>query len=158
MPQPIRYQFSQHFNVPAREAYEWCTDYTPEDQALMQMKNATREVQRITEGNFMLTDTFHNQGESIVKQKLVCLYPDKLMWISTHVAGPVKHSQFVYEIKEETATTSSLEFTALHLDYEITEGTDKEKAKTLTKKLRKEDSDLWKHLAKEMKKELRRSK
>jgi hypothetical protein len=74
MPQPVHYKFTQRFNQPARKTYEWCTDFTPEDQVLMQKKNATRQVQQLTENTIILTDKFHNEGETTVKQKLICLY------------------------------------------------------------------------------------
>ena len=154
MPQPVRYKFTQRFSQPARKTYEWCTDFMPEDQALMQKKNATREVQQFTKNTIILTDKFHNKGETTVKKKLVCLYPDKLMWTSTHLTGPAKHSQFIYEITSVNKTASSLRFTALHIAHDIKEGTDKPGANHLAEQLRLEDSTTWKKLAKEMEKEL----
>lgn len=154
MPQPVHYQFTQRFNQPARKAYEWCTNFTPEDQVLMREKNVTREVQQLTENTFILTDRVHNKGETTVKQKLVCLYPDRLMWTSTHLTGPAKHSQFIYEITSETETASSLRFTALHIAHDIKEDTDKTVTKRLAEELKLEDSNTWKNLANEMEKEL----
>jgi len=153
MPQPVRCQFTQRFNQPARKAYEWCTDFTPEDQVLMGNENATREVRKITENIFILTDTYQGEGEPTVKQKLVCLYPDRLMWTNTHLKGPTRHSQFIYEITEETQTASSLRFTALHIAHDI-KGVDETLTKRLAEELRKQDSDMWMDLAKEMEKEL----
>ena len=154
MAQSVHYKFTQRFSQPARKAYEWCTNFTPEDQALMREKNATREVQQLTENTVILTDKFHNERETTVKQKLVCLYPDRLMWTSTHLTGPAKHSQFIYEIKSETKTASNLRFTALHIAHDIKEGADKTEIKLLAEDLRKEDSNTWKNLANEMEKEL----
>ncbi len=108
MPQPVHYNFTQCFGQPARKAYEWCIDFTPEDQALMQEKNAAREVQQLTKNTVIMTDKFNKDGETMVKQKLVCLYPDRLMWTSTHLTGPAKHSHFIYEITPETKTASRL--------------------------------------------------
>ncbi len=157
MPQPVHYNFTQSFSQPARKAYKWCTDFTPEDQALMQEKNAARDVQQLTKNTVILTDRFNKEGETMVKQKLVCLYPDRLMWTSTHLTGPAKHSQFIYEITPETKTTSSLRFTAMHIAYEIEEGSDNIQTNLLAESLRKEDSNVWKNLANEMKKELSKS-
>ncbi len=157
MHQPVHYQFTQRFNQPARKAYEWCTNFTPEDQILMLEKNATREVQQLTENTYILTDKFHDKIETTVKKKLVCLYPDRPMWISTHLTGPNKHSQFIYEIKSETETTSSLRFTALHIAHNFN-GADKTETKTLADELREEDSNTWSILAKEMEKDLSRSR
>jgi hypothetical protein len=154
MPQPVHYQFTQRFNQSARKAYKWCTDFTPEDQVLMREKNATREVQQITENTVILTDEFHTESKTMVKQKLVCLYPRRLMWTSTHLTGPAKHSQFIYEIAPITEIASTLRFTALHIAHDIKEGTDKTETKRLAEKLRKEDSNTWKNLADEMEKEL----
>ena len=151
--QPIKYQFSQRFNLPARKAYEWCTNFTPQDPVLMREK-ATREVKSIGENTVILTDKFRVGGETKIKQKLVCLYPNRLMWISTHLTGPAKHSQFIYEIKSITKTTSRLKFTALHLAHDLKEGTVKNSVEQITGELRKTDSDVWKNLAREMEKEM----
>ena len=152
MIQPIQYQFSQRFNLPAHKAYEWCTNFTPKDPALMREK-ATREVKPITENTFILTDKFQVLGETTIKQKLVCLYPNRLMWTSTHLTGPAKHSQFIYEIKSVTKTTSRLKFTALHLAHDLKGGSFKINTERLAEELRKADSDVWKNLAREMEKE-----
>jgi len=154
MLQSIQYRFSQKFNLPARKAYEWCTEFTPGDPVLMREKNVTREVQLITENTFILTDKFQVGGETTVKQKLVCLYPNRLMWTSTHLTGPAKHSQFIYEIKSVTRITSRLKFTALHLARDIKEATAKTDIEELAEELRKADSDVWKNLAREMEKEM----
>jgi len=116
-------------------------------------ENATREVRKITENIFILTDTYQGEGEPTVKQKLVCLYPDRLMWTNTHLKGPTRHSQFIYEITEETQTASSLRFTALHITHDV-KGVDETLTKRLAEELRKKDSDMWMDLAKEMEKEL----
>jgi hypothetical protein len=158
MPQAVHYRFTQRFNQPARKAYDWCTDFTPEDQVLMREKNATREVQQLTKNTVILTDTFHKKGETTVKQKLVCLYPNKLMWTSTHLAGPARYSQFIYEITSESKTTSSLRFTALHVAHCLKEDSDKTENRCLAEELRKEDSDVWKNLANELEKELGRGR
>ena len=157
MPVSIHYNFSQRFNVSARKAYEWCTDYTPEDQALMQEESAKREIQHITEDILILTDTYFSENQTTTKQKLVCLYPRQLSWTSTHLTGPNKHSQFIYQIVPENKTHSLLKFTALHLDYNLKEGADEKKAERLARELKKLDSENWKLLATEMEKELRKS-
>jgi hypothetical protein len=82
----------------------------------------------------------------------VQLYPDRLSWVSTHLTGPNKYSQFIYEISAEGNGASRLDFTALHLEYE--KKLDGEDIKSLADKLRKEDSAAWKLLAKAMAKEL----
>ena len=136
MLQPVKYRFIQRFNLPAHKAYEWCTDFTPKDPALMR-EDATREVKPITENTFILTDKFQIGGETTIKQKLVCLYPNRLMWTSTHLKGAAKHSQFIYEIKSVTKTTSNLKFTALHLAHDLKGGPFKITTERLAEELRK---------------------
>ncbi len=153
MPCAIRYCFSQRFPVSARKAYEWCTDYSPEDHVLMgDTTGVKRQITRVTDDTVVLTDTFHVGDGFVEKQKLVQLYPDRLRWVATHLTGPNKYSQFIYEISAEGNGASSLEFTGLHLEYK--EGLDSEAVKALAAKLRKEDAAAWKLLAKAMKKEL----
>lgn len=153
MPCSIRYCFSQRFSVPARKAYKWCTDYSPEDHALMGDKAAERQITRVTDTTIILTDIFHTSSGPVEKQKLVQLYPDRLRWVSTHLTGPHKYSQFIYEISAEGNAASRLDFTALHLEYEK-EKLDSEDIKSLAGRLKEEDSAAWKLLARAMTKEL----
>jgi hypothetical protein len=151
----VHYEFIQEFNVPAREAFAWCTDYRPDDMALMRDDNATRKVHRVSDDDVILVDTFlDDSGKSVEKQKLVCLYPARLMWTSTHLTGPNKHSQFLYEITPVTRRKSQLKFTAASLDYLIES---KRGAEDRGKELRKMDAENWKLLAQEMNKELNQS-
>ena len=156
MPVSIHYNFSQRFNVPARKAYEWCTDYTPEDQALMQEESAKREIQHITKDILILTDKYFSEKETVTKQKLVCLYPRQLSWTSTHLTGPNKHSQFLYQITPENKTRCHLRFTALFLNYNLKDHLDKKKTEQLARELKKLDSENWKLLATKMEKELKK--
>ena len=149
----IRYCFSQRFSVPARKAYKWCTDYGPEDHALMGDKAAERQITRVTDTTIILTDIFHTSSGPVEKQKLVQLYPDRLRWVSTHLTGPHKYSQFIYEISAEGNAASRLDFTALHLEYEK-EKLDSKDIKSLAGRLKEEDSAAWKLLARAMTKEL----
>ena len=118
MPTPIYYNFQQRFNVPAHKAFEWCTTYTPEDHVLMGAKGVIRKIEHITDRTVILTDTFNtgavNQFE---KPKLVQIYPETLFWTSTHISGPAKHSQFIYQITAESHNISNLDFTGLFIDY-----------------------------------------
>jgi hypothetical protein len=153
MPCSIRYRFSQRFSVPACKAYRWCTEYDPQDPALMGEDVAERQITHLTDTTIILTDIFCTRNGRVEKQKLVQLYPDRLSWISTHMTGPNKYSQFIYEISAEGDGGSRLDFTALHLEYEK-ENLDSERMKSLAGKLREEDSAAWKRLAKAMAKEL----
>jgi hypothetical protein len=154
MPLAIHYHFSQRFNVPALKAYKWCTDYDPQDHALMR-GNAKREIVNISENTILLTDTFYNNDKSVTKQKLVCLYPDQLSWTSTHLTGPNKYSQFLYKIVPENKKTCRLDFTGLHIEYGNEKSYSKKEIELLAKKLKKEDSAAWKYLATEMERDSR---
>src|SRR4030043_1097363 len=149
MPCPIRYRFSQRFPVPASKAYKWCTNYSPEDHVLMGDEAAERKITCVPDATIILTDTFHTNRGNVEKQKLVQLYPDRLLWVSTHLTGPNKYSQFIYEISAEGNNVSRLDFTALHLEYNE-ENLDSEGIKSLADKLKEEDSATWKLLAKAM--------
>lgn len=153
----VRYCFSQSFFVPARKAYKWCTNFSPEDHALMGNEAAERQITHLAENTIILTDIFHTVKGNVEKQKLVQLYPDRLCWISTHLTGPNKYSQFIYEISAEGNGASRLDFTALHLEHEK-EKLDSEDIKLLADKLREEDSTAWKLLAKALAKELGKEK
>ena len=152
MPCAVRYCFSQRFPVPARKAYEWCTDYTAGDHVLMGDAAAERRITRVTDATVILTDIFHTGKAAVEKQKVVHLYPDRLCWVSTHLNGPHKYSQFLYEISAEGASASRLDFTAVHLEYK--ENLSSDKIKALAEKLKKEDSEAWKLLAEAMAEEL----
>lgn len=115
-------------------------------------ESAARHVMRLTDATVILTDTFRNSKGIIEKQKLVQLYPEQLRWVSTHLTGPNKYSQFLYELSAEGDDASRLTFTALHLEH--TENLSADGVKQLAAKLRKEDSALWKRFANAMAKEL----
>jgi hypothetical protein len=152
MPYTIHYRFSQHFSVSALSAYAWCTDYTPDDHALMGNKNALREVTRLAESIVLLKESIPAGNGIIEKQKLVHLYPDWFSWVSTHLTGPNKFSQFTYRITAEGSDASHLDFSALHLEHQ--QSMTQNGIQPLTAELCKSDSDMWKLLAKAMEKEL----
>ncbi len=116
--------------------------------------NAVREIIKLTNKTLILKETFRVGNEFAVKEKLVNLYPDRLTWVSTHISGSNKHSQFIYEIVAQTARSSSLNFTAHHMEYQTRLNSDEILA--LTNSLCKYDSDIWKLLAKAMERELSR--
>lgn len=148
----VQYRFSQRFSAPARKAYTWCTDYSAQDHVLMGEENAERQVTHLAENTIIITDIFHTDKGDVEKQKLVQLYPDRLCWVSTHLTGPNKFSQFTYEVSAEGKGASRLDFTAVHLEYERKK-LDRKDGKVLADKLQKEDSTAWKLLTKAMMKE-----
>jgi hypothetical protein len=150
---PIRYHFSQYFAVSAEMAYRWSTDFSSQDPVLMNEKNQKREVTRKTIDTIILKETFHTDKGNIVKEKLVQLYPDRLSWISTHLSGANKYSQFIYEISAQSDCSSKLDFTALHL--ESREYMTKKEMETIAADLCRYDSEVWMVLAKAMEKDLK---
>ena len=151
MPTTVRYHFRQPFRLAAQKAFDWCTDFDPEDHVLMGDENAERQIIQITQGTLILKDTFHLPAETVEKQKLVQIYPEELSWTSTHLAGPNKYSQFLYKITPQGKDASILNFTAAHLEYD-----EKKDAKLLADRLCKEDEFAWSLLAKAMAEELKK--
>jgi hypothetical protein len=145
----VNYHFSQSLAANAKEAFDWCTNFSAQDHELMGEKNAARKIKSLNERTLIITDIFHTPAGDIEKQKLVQLYPDILTWTSTHLSGPNKHSQFLYEISPQSKDTSTLLFVANHLEYD-----DKADAKVLAEKLCREDAAVWVLLAKAMALEL----
>jgi hypothetical protein len=149
MPIPIRYHFSQPLRVFPQPAFDWCTAFDSADYTLMGKENAQRKVTRLAEGSFILTDTYNTPNGDVETQRLVQIYPEQYTWVSTHLTGPNKHSQFIYQIKPQSKGTCVLNFTALHLEYN-----EKADAKMLAERLCKEDSDVWKLLATALEKDV----
>jgi hypothetical protein len=108
-----------------------------------------RQVTSVAKSTIILKDIFHATTGTIEKEKLVQVYPDQLSWVSTHLTGPNKYSQFLYRISLEAKEASILDFTGLHLDYAA-----KTDAKELAERLCMEDAAAWNLLAKAMEKEL----
>jgi hypothetical protein len=152
MVQSVHYHFSQCFKFPALKAYEWCTNYDPQDHALMRV-NAKREILRVSDSTIVLTDVYHDEKQGIRKQKLVCLHPNQLTWTSTHLTGPNKYSQFLYQIVPENKRASRLDFTGLQIQYTSKKELNRKEIELLAEKLRSEDSAVWRLLATEMERE-----
>ena len=142
MPISVRYHFTQRFSVSAKEAFDWCTDFGSQDHMLMGDKTAERKITNFADAVIILKDSFHSLAGTIEKQKLVLVYSDQYKWTSTHLTGPNKHSQFLYQITPQGKDASVLTFTALHLEYD-----EKADAKLLAERLCKEDAYAWKLLA-----------
>jgi hypothetical protein len=153
MPSAVHYHFIQRFPVSARKAFEWCTDYDPSDHVLMGEEGAERKITHLSDSTVILTDTFLINGTRVEKQKLVQLYPANLFWTSTHLTGPVKYSQFLYQITPDGEEASHIEFTGIYLDSTHEKLTAAEEKK-LADQLCAEDAWAWKLLAKAMVKDL----
>jgi hypothetical protein len=77
MPTTVRYCFTQRLAVSARDAFDWCTAFDPDDNALTGYNNAQRQITRIADGSIILKDTFHTPASIIKKQNLVSYYFQK---------------------------------------------------------------------------------
>jgi hypothetical protein len=117
--------------------------------------NAKREILRVSDSTIILTDVYYDKKQSTEKQKLVCLYPNQLTWTSTHLTGPNKYSQFLYQIVPENESTSRLDFTGLQIEYIGKKRLNRKEVELLAAKLRSEDSAVWRLLATEMEREFR---
>ncbi len=148
----VNYGFSQTFDAPARQAYEWCIDYQPDDWARMG-KNGRRKVRRLNEDTLILTDTVVGKEGPVTKRRLVRLNPKRLAWTNTHLGGPNLHSQFWYQIVSE-GEGSKLEFIGLQINYGRRPSG--ERLAKMAEQLTEEDSGMWRLLAREMKKDLQR--
>ena len=137
--------------MPPRVAFEWCTDYRENDFSLMGMKGK-RQVRKVSNAVIILTDIIYANEKSTTKTKLVRLDAKKLFWSNTHLAGPNKHSQFLYQIIP-VGQKSKLEFTGLQVNYSKTKVSQKE-IKLIQKEARKEDSAIWKKLSQKMNEDL----
>ena len=149
---PIRYEFSQSFDVAAEAAYRWCTDYRPDDWRRMG-KKGTRRIERLNEDTLILTDTVAGESGAVTKRRLVRLNEDRLAWTNTHLAGPNRHSQFWYQIVAVGKGRSRLDFTGLQVNYG--ERPSASKVSAMAKELKKGDSKMWVLLSHEMSKDLR---
>ena len=150
MPTSIKYSFTQDFRVSTDRAYQWCTSYDPIDPELMH-ETGKRKIKRLSEDAIILSDTVKTDRDTMTKTKLVRLNPTEKSWTSTHVSGPIKYSQFLYKITPTGKDRSRLTFVGLQLE---PRDMPKKEVAALTRKIRAEDSDAWKLLAKAMEKEL----
>jgi hypothetical protein len=147
----VRYSFSQKFSVSAEAAFAWCTDYQANDHVLLGNRDAKRTVTWITPDTVLVKDTFPKGNGFVEKEKLVQIYPERWMWISTHISGPNKYSQFVYQIFAEDAGKSRLDFNALHVEHK--ENLTEQDLKLLAEEFRVGDSAIWRLFAQAIKNE-----
>ena len=111
-----RYEFSQRFNVPAAQAFEWCTDYDPKDHNLMGLRGF-RKVTRISDDTVMLEDTLYPKGKAVTKKKIVKVDRERMTYFNFHTTGANKNSLYFYRIIPEGEGRSRLEYTGYELTY-----------------------------------------
>jgi len=155
----IPYGFSMTLPAPRPWAYRWATDYRPEDFELLEMP-AHRAVERLTENLYLLTDTFDadpfgtRRAAPSVKEKLVHLYPDRWSWTSTHLSGPARGSQFVYELFPLGGSRSWFRYSGAQVERSKGRPTPASIARRADI-LRGEDRRGWRNLARAMGREYR---
>jgi hypothetical protein len=149
--QRLTYRFTTKLPVSRARAYRWATDYHPSDLKLAGIR-ATRKIERLTEGLVLLTDSFDadpftsQRGARTVKKKLIHLYPDRWAWTSTHVSGPARHSQFLYELEPRGPSACVLHFTGSQVE-EVTDPPTRASVTRRARTLQREDSKLWARFA-----------
>jgi len=144
----ITYKFGQLLPAPARQAYLWCTDYKPDDLALMGMKGR-RKIERLSSDTIILRETVERGGKKIRKIKLVKLDPANLSWYNIQISGPNKYSAFLYQIHPINRRMSKLNFTGLMVFYSKSQLTPRV-IKEIANAERKGDAMAWKLLAQVM--------
>jgi hypothetical protein len=147
----INYSFRQNFRVPARLAYQWCTSFDSSDLRLMK-ETGTRKIQQLASNTFILKDASTGEDGRITKTRLVKLYPSRMSWTSTTIAGRRTYSQFFYRITAEGKSSSRLDFTGLQLEPRKLTSREIIEAR---RKIRLRVSKGWTHLARAMESELR---
>jgi hypothetical protein len=144
----MEYRFRQSFRVSPQAAFSWCTDYQSDDPGRMG-DEGTRRVRWLSDDLVILTDHFKQGRSSVVKKKLVHLIPDRLSWTSTHLAGPIRQSQFLYSIHPRGRGRSYLEFTGLQVETRSQAPTPARRA-AAARELRRVDSATWRQLARQL--------
>ena len=156
--QRVRYEFTVNLPAGRPDAYRWATDFRPTDFGVMEL-GGRRRVRHLAPDLVLLTDSFTadpfsaQRGRRAVKTKLVHLDPARWRWTSTHLAGPAKNSQFIYELTPRGARGSTLRFTGIQVE----QAAEMPTARSLehrARELRTEDSKLWRRLAEGMRRDL----
>lgn len=141
----VDYRFEQAIPAPPQEAFRWLTDYRPDDLGLMG-EDGRRSITVLDPTTILLIDRFRNGARPIVKTKLVRLYPDRLMWTSTHLTGPTTNSQFLYELRAGARGTSRFRFTGLQFERHRERPTPAA-LRAFAARLGAEDAAAWRRLA-----------
>jgi hypothetical protein len=144
----LEYRFTVSLPASADAAYRWATDYAPDDWARMGL-DGRRRIERLADGTIVLTDTVRTDGRSVTKKRLVRLRPRARSWTNTHLAGPTRHSQFLYHIFPRGPRRSVLEFVGLQVERAsraLSPAALARRARTVAR----EDAAIWRHLARAM--------
>ncbi len=126
-------------------AYRWATDYRAGDLELMGIAGR-RHVEHFSDRTVLLTDRLRTPRGPVTKVKLVHLIPERFAWTATHLAGPIRHSQFLYELEPAGRNRCRLRYTGLQIDHVRGRPGAAFRA-ARTKELAREDSAAWRRLA-----------
>lgn len=137
----LQYRFRQPLGVPARAAFDWCTDFRAEDAALFGDRRR-RMLRRVAPDALVMTDTTYPDGRPVRIRRLVRLQPETLSWTNTHLDGPYRHSQFWYRIVSEGPHRCHLDFSGLMLMTRARRLSEGERAK-LARSHRRADASVW---------------
>ena len=146
------FRFSVNLPASADAAYRWATDYRPDDPARMG-EVGRRRVQRLAEGTILLIDAVRADRGTVTKTRLVRLRPRARSWTNTHLAGPLRHSQFLYRIVPRGPRRSRLEFVGLQVERSGRALSAAELARR-ARTVAREDAATWRHLVRAMAEEL----
>jgi hypothetical protein len=147
----VHYKFSQHFDFPAKDAFDWSMDYDEGDIARFG-KHGKRKIERINEDTLILTDMYLSGSSREVKRRLIRIYPELLTMVNTRLSETNRHSQFIYEFVPEGEKGSRLDFTGSHVF--AGRKPSPSKIASLARGMAEEDAGGWRRLAAEMKKDL----
>ena len=111
----LQYGFRQNLRVPARAAFQWCTDFGPADGKIF-AQWTRRSVQWLNEEALIMTDLTRPAGRLLRIHRLVRIRPSELAWTNTHLDGPYRHSQYWYRIVPDGPRKCHLEFRGLRLE------------------------------------------
>jgi len=148
----VRYGFKQSLSMSPQEAFAWCTDYKPYDFTIMR-ETGKRRIQKLTDDAILLTETTAARGRTVRKTKLVRLNRPELSWTNTHISGPHRHSEFIYQIEPQGRNRSRLKFTGLLLCYSSNVLT-RARLRKIARDERRADSKAWRYLAAAMEKDV----
>lgn len=148
-----RYEFTQRFDVPAAQAFAWCTDYNAKDHNLMGLKGF-RKVTKVSDDTVILEDTLYPHGKAVTKKKIVKIDREKMTYFNFHITGANKNSLYFYRIVPEGETKSRLDYTGYELTYPKKAPSKKQLAATAEADDAARTRE-WGRLAKAMESELR---
>lgn len=158
--QRVSYQFTIRLPAGRRAAYKWATDYRATDFGIMGFRGG-RKVEPLANGLILLTDSFDADpfdtrvGSRTTKVKLVHLFPERWAWTATHVSGPARFSQFLYQLRPSGSRACTLEFRGNQVE-RVRRSPTAASLGRRARELRREDSQLWHRLARELGKSRRK--